>query len=362
MLVESLSVLDFRNLREGPVELSEGLNLIFGDNGQGKTNFLEAVSVCATGRSPRTRQDREMIRFERAEAHLRVQILRPETGRRDRIDVHLRKDGKKGLAVNGLGLKKSGELFGLLHTVSFAPGDLLLIQGGPSLRRRFLDLELCQLSRVYVNALQQYYHVLKQRNALLKTMRFRPADRELLPAFDEQLAYFAARLCRSRSAFVAELDTEARAAHAQLSGGREELSIEYRQSCTPEELPEKLAHSLDRDVALGQTGYGPHRDDLVFWLNGQEARVYGSQGQQRTAALSAKLAELSLIRNRLGEDPVLLLDDVLSELDTHRQQALWETAGQVQTLLTCTAADKQVLRAVPKRAFLVKDGVFLRQI
>lgn len=362
MHLESLSVLGFRNLKPGPVALSEGLNLICGENGQGKTNFLEAVLVCATARSPRTRQDRELIAFGEAEAHLQAVVVRESGSRaRSRIDVHLKRENKKGLAINGLGLHRSGELFGVLHTVSFFPADLQLVQGGPALRRRFLDLELCQLSRVYVRALQQYYQVLKHRNALLKQLRLGSGDRSVVLGFDEQLAYWGQKITHSRAAFVAELNEAAAAAHDRLSGGREILRVTYRKSCDEGLLLERLQGSLDRDILLGQTSFGPHRDDLEFFLNEQEARAFGSQGQQRTAALSVKLAELSLVQEQLGEGPVLLLDDVLSELDSLRQGALWALVGQVQTLLTCTTADQGGLAAAPQRTFWVRDGVFAAQ-
>lgn len=357
MVVEKVSLLGFRNLKQGEVFLSPGLNLLHGDNAQGKTNFLEAVYLSATGRSLRTRQDKEMIAFGESDAHVQTFVKRDR--RTDRIDVHLKKEGKKGIALNGVPLRRSSELFGVLHPVIFSPEDLQLIKNAPSQRRRFIDMEICQLSGVYYHSLQQYYHVLKQRNFLLKNLRYRKDDLATLPVWDAQLASYGVKIQQARGAFVAQLGELAAQAHSRISGGKEVLSLVYKQNTPPEELEERLRASLDRDILLGQTTPGPHRDDILFLLDGQEVRTFGSQGQQRTAALSAKLAEIALIRRETQENPVLLLDDVLSELDDSRQRYLWDSVGEVQTILTCTGMEDKLLQTSGIQVFQVKDGVIV---
>ena len=341
MRVKSLTLRDFRNFTVLQAGLSPGINIIYGDNGQGKTNFLEAIYFCATGRSQRTSSERELIRFGQREARLRMETAGAYAERS--VDAYISQDkrrGFKGINVDHIPVKQLSELIGLLPVVAFAPDDLRLIKAGPAERRAFMDRELCQIHPVYYHALRQYHHALKQRNHLLKTLQ---KDRSLTGTvfiWDEQLAAHGCKIMSYRAAFIRRAGELARETHGELTGGAEELTMVYKPHITdPAEYPDKLAKGLTRALALGATGSGPHRDDLQFLINGSDARVYGSQGQQRTAALSAKLAEIGVIREDMSAEPVLLLDDVLSELDGRRQAFLLSRIGPLQTVMACTGAE-----------------------
>lgn len=341
MWVRSLSLVDFRNFTALETPLINGINIIHGDNAQGKTNFLEAIYFCATGRSQRAGNDRELIRFGMREAHLKAEIERE--GSRRVIDAHIQQDDKKtvkGIAVDRVSIRKLNELFGILLTVIFSPEDLRLIKAGPAERRAFMDMEICQLSPVYYHELRSYHQALKQRNNLLKTLQ---TDRSLLDSlfiWDEQLCRFGRRIMTFREAFIKQAGELAREIHSRITGGAEELRMLYRPHVTdPETYADKLQKQLTRDIAQGSTGVGVHRDDIYFTVNHADARTYGSQGQQRTAALSVKLAEIAVMTENAGTPPVLLLDDVLSELDERRQTFLLEQIGPMQTLMTCTGVE-----------------------
>ncbi|MCL2351667.1 MAG: DNA replication/repair protein RecF [Firmicutes bacterium] len=358
-MVSTIAVRDFRNLR-GVSVLAPGVNILHGDNAQGKTNFLEAVYLCATGRSHRASADREMIRFGQSEAH--VQAVVKNGGSSDCIDVHLKKDAKKGVALNHVPIRKLGDLFGLLIVVMFSPEDLGLVKSGPACRRQFMDIELCQLSKTYYFNLQQYYQALRQRNNLLKTLASSPKQKpeltDTLSVWDEQLAAYGGRIIAKRGGFAERLNQIAGGVHAGLSGQKEKLEITYKPSVTQEDFREKLRKSAEKDMYLGFTSVGVHKDDLQFSVNGSDVRAYGSQGQQRTASLSAKLSEIEIIREHKKESPVLLLDDVLSELDKSRQRLLCGKIEDIQTVITCTGLE-DVLRNLPGEVRMMKmaDGV-----
>jgi DNA replication and repair protein RecF len=326
-----------------------GINILYGDNAQGKTNFLEAVYICATGRSPRKASDKEMIRFGVEEAH--VQALADRGG--TQIDIFLRKAGKKSAAVNGLTVRKLGDLFGRLLTVSFSPEDLQLVKAGPGERRHFMDIELCQLDQVYYYELQQYYKVLKQRNHLLKAISQKIQDSESLFVWDGQLAEHGRRVVSSRQAFTERLNPLAAEVHASITGGKERLTIAYRPCIEGDDWEARLRRTAKRDIIYGSTSVGIHKDDLMFSVNEIDVRTYGSQGQQRTASLAAKLAEVCLMREWKNQDPILLLDDVLSELDEHRQHFLLDCVKNIQTVITCTGIE-EILRRMPHQAVLMQ--------
>lgn len=356
MLIKSLSLLNFRNLKKTLIELNDGITIFYGDNAQGKTNILEAIYICATGRSQRTRIDSQLVCFDETEAHL--QLFAKKGNRLDRIDVHIKSEGKKGIAVNGIPLKKSGDLFGTVHVIIFSPEDLNLVKNGPSERRRFMDMELCQLSNVYYYDLQQYYKVLKQRNNLLKKIKGNNRMKETLFVWDEQLVSCGKRLIRSRSGFIVRLNDIASKKHELLTGTKETLLLDYKPNVGEEDFEKKLVRHIDRDIMTGITSVGPHKDDLYFSVNGIDVKAFGSQGQQRTAALSAKLAEIELVKISTGHTPVLLLDDVLSELDEKRQMFLLGSINKIQTVITCTGIEDTIKKyAIESDIFHIKDGI-----
>jgi DNA replication and repair protein RecF len=355
MHVTKVSLKDFRNFDRLNLELCTGVNILYGDNAQGKTNFLEAVYICSKARSQRAGSDKELIRFGCREAHLQAMVQ--DVAYSDRIDVHLKRDEKKGAAVNAVPVRNLDELFGRLLTVIFSPEDLSLIKAVPAERRRYMDLELCQLSNIYYYELRQYFRVLKQRNNLLKSLIKKPELKDTVPLWDEQLVAHGLKITESRSGFVQRINEIAREIHASITNGLEKLETVYRPNITPCDFGPKLSRNLDKDILLGSTSVGIHKDDIIFNINGSDARVFGSQGQQRTASLSVKLAEVTLIRERKGTAPVLLLDDVLSELDSGRQLYLLGYIGGIQTILTCTGVeDVSVYVNADSRAFKVENG------
>ncbi len=356
MYIKKLSLLNFRNIKNLNIELQNGVNIFYGDNAQGKTNILESIYMCATGRSQRTRVDSQLILFGERESHIR--LFSQKDKRSDRIDVHIKSEGKKGIAVNGIPLKRSGDLFGSLPVVIFSPEDLQLIKSGPSERRRFMDMELCQLSSVYYYNLQQYYRVLKQRNNLLKEIQRKPSLRETIFVWDSQMLQYGKKIIDERKKFVSSLNEIASKKHSYITGGRESLEIQYRPNTEETAFEKKLEGHLDRDLFLGTTSVGPHKDDMSFLIDGYEAKVFASQGQQRTAALSAKLAEIDLIEAEKDDSPILLLDDVLSELDEKRQLFLLQNIGSIQTIITCTGIE-DIIKSYVDFSFLfsVKNGL-----
>lgn len=360
MRITEVSLQGFRNLAQLHIRPAAGINVIYGNNAQGKTNFLESLYFCAMGRSLRGKQEQQLIAFGEEESHIRLLVQR--NNRADRIDVHLKREEKKGIAVNGLPVKKLGDLFGTLYAVVFSPEDLALVKDSPTERRRFLDMELCQLSHVYYYDLQQYYRILKQRNHLLKEIQKKPTMAETLFIWDQQLADYGERVFAARKDFLDKLDEIAAEKLSLLTGGQDRLKTAYRPSCEGGQLAERLAKNRERDIFLGATQYGPHKDDILFSINGREVKTYGSQGQQRTTALAAKLAELELIRRETGENPVLLLDDVFSELDEKRQKFLLESIGDLQAFVTCTGIEnslRQYIGGEQEGVFYVENGVIM---
>lgn len=340
MVIKKLRLNNFRNYEELEIEFSDGVNILFGDNAQGKTNILEAVFLAATTKSIRGSKDRDMIRFGQEEAH--ISAVTERDGMTHKIDMHLRKGKAKGLAVDSIPIRRSADLLGILHTVSFSPEDLSMMNNGPEERRRFYDLELCQLDKIYCSNLSDYGKALTQRNDLLKQIADNPSLRGTLEVWDEQLVRFGSYLIRARKRFTEQLIPIVQAKHAGLTDGAEILKLVYEPNCTEEDFRQSLQRNLERDLILKYTSSGPHRDDLSLYINDNNVRLYGSQGQKRTTALALKLAEIELIRSAIRETPVLLLDDVLSELDRNRQSRLLSEMEDVQTIVTCTGMEEFV--------------------
>ena len=312
-------------------------NIFYGDNAQGKTNILEAVYLSGTTKSHRGTKDRDMIQFGANESH--IETIVEKNGIKYQIDMHLKKNSPKGIAINKIPIRKASELFGIINIVFFSPEDLNIIKNGPGERRRFLDSELCQLDGVYITELAGYNHIVNQRNRLLKDCYMNPGLKSTLDVWDMQMVDYGKKIIGKREAFVEELNEIARGLHKGLTGGIEELEILYEPSVTAAEFEDKLSRNRERDLRMKLTSVGPHRDDFCVKVNGIDIRRYGSQGQQRTAALSLKLSEIYLVKKKIRDTPVLLLDDVLSELDSSRQTYLLESIHDIQTLITCTGLD-----------------------
>ena len=338
MIIKSLELQNFRNYEELKIEFSSGTNILYGLNAQGKTNILEAIYISATTKSHKNSKDREIIKFNNEEAHIRTVIYKNEV--EEKIDMHLRKSKSKGIAINNKKIKKAAELLGLLNVVLFSPEDLGIIKNGPSERRRFIDMELCQLDNFYLYNLNNYNKIVNQRNKLIKDLYLNPDLQDTLSIWDSQLISFGSKIIERRRSFILQINEIINEIHSRLTGNVEKLIIKYEPDVLEIEYEEKLKLSKYKDIKLKQTTVGPHRDDFSFIINDNDVRKYGSQGQQRTAALSLKLAEIELVKKTIKDTPVLLLDDVLSELDSNRQNYLLNNIKDIQTIITCTGLDE----------------------
>lgn len=359
MFIKKLQLNNFRNYESEIYEFSDGINLIMGKNAQGKTNCAEAVFLLATGFSPRARRDKQVIRYGEAYAEISATAQSRYGTLSSKIQYY--KDSNKKVTINGIETKKVGELLGNIFAVFFSPTELKLIQESPEDRRRFIDISISQLSKRYFYALSKYKKILEQRNNLLKN-----PDRDLvldtLPIWDEQLSLYAGEVIFWRNDFISKLSPAAQKAHAFITDGKEDLKVTGASNYQGDakeialEIKQALADTVERDLVLGYTTVGPHRDDLKITLNGEDVRVFGSQGQQRTAALSLKLAELDIYNQHFGEYPILILDDAMSELDKSRQQRLLKLISGVQTIVTCTHVDEDVFDGLECKKFVVEGG------
>lgn len=338
MIVKSMNLQNYRNYRSLSLEFDPKTNIFYGDNAQGKTNILEAVYVSGTTKSHKSAKDKELIYFSEEEAHICTMI--EKQGLVHKIDMHLRKNKTKGIAIDGIPIKKASELFGIINFVFFSPEDLSIIKNGPSERRRFLDVELCQLDKIYLHNLSNYNKIMLQRNKTLKDIYYRPDYKEVLEVIDAQLVQYGIWIIRRRKQFVEELNEIICSIHHQLSGGQEHIVLGYECNVEEDVFAESLKRNRERDLLQKTTTVGPHRDDISFMVNGIDIRRFGSQGQQRTAALSLKLSEIELVKRTTHDTPILLLDDVLSELDSNRQNYLLNSIQNIQTMITCTGLDE----------------------
>ncbi|EPY2526650.1 DNA replication/repair protein RecF [Listeria monocytogenes] len=365
MHLESIVLRNFRNYENLELEFSPSVNVFLGENAQGKTNLLEAVLMLALVKSHRTTNDKDFIMWEKEEAKMEGRIAKH--GQSVPLELAITQKGKRA-KVNHLEQKKLSQYVGNLNVVIFAPEDLSLVKGAPGIRRRFLNMEIGQMQPIYLHNLSEYQRILQQRNQYLKMLQMkRKVDPILLDILTEQFADVAINLTKRRADFIQKLEAYAAPIHHQISRGLEALKIEYKASITlngddPEvwkaDLLQKMESIKQREIDRGVTLIGPHRDDSLFYINGQNVQDFGSQGQQRTTALSIKLAEIDLIHEETGEYPVLLLDDVLSELDDYRQShLLGAIEGKVQTFVTTTSTsgiDHETLKQAT--TFYVEKG------
>ncbi|MFD1954667.1 DNA replication/repair protein RecF [Paenibacillus thailandensis] len=347
MFLKQIHLRNYRNYKQLELQTENQVNLFVGPNAQGKTNLLESIFVLALTKSHRTSKDKELIGWQSDAAGVHGEV--DKRYGTVKLDLSLSSQGKKA-KINGLEQRKLSDFVGSLNVVMFAPEDLEIVKGTPGVRRRFLDMEIGQVQPGYLHTLQQYGKVLVQRNNYLKTSGPGGYQQAMMDVWNMQLAEFGVKIMKKRKHFIHKLQGWAEQIHAGITGGMEQLRIDYRPSLDAGETEDetvlfdqfmlKLSQVKDQETRRGITLVGPHRDDLAFYINDKEAHVYGSQGQQRTTALSLKLAEIELIREEIGEYPLLLLDDVLSELDQHRQTQLIETfQSKVQTFITTTGIE-----------------------
>ena len=361
MKVTQIQLTNYRNRAQQKVVLGSGLNIFVGDNAQGKTNLVESVYLCCIGKSPRTDKDKDLVRWGEQNAFVRVNYnCRYGDGE---IAIDLKTQGKKQIAVNSVPITKMAELMGYLNCIYFSPNEIKIISQSPVERRRFLDIDLCQTDKNYFYSLQRLNKALAQRNNLLKSAQSVEQLQETVFVWDEQIAEEGARVVAKRRAFCEKLKVYAKRCHEKLTDGKETLDLSYVTQIDGENVKELaqnylqlLQKGLEKDFNLRHTSIGCQRDDICLKINGVDVRAFGSQGQLRTTALSLKLAELMIFKDIIGEYPVLLLDDVLSELDLDRQKRLLHFDKRLQILLTTATEIPQELLGECKQ-FVITNGV-----
>ena len=360
MFIKRLQMLNYRNYNVLDISLGPHVNVFMGDNAQGKTNILEGIYYCAFARSHRTSKDRELINWNSDNALLSVTVGRERLDKR--IDISILKDGKKAIQVNKIKIKKIGELFGNFNVVMFSPEDLKIIKDSPGVRRKFIDMELCQLNPKYYYNLVQYNKVLNERNSILRN---RNINKDILDVYDMQLVEFGYNIIIDRLEYIQKLNKYSTKIHSDITSGKEKIEFKYISTIKDLENIKENFYSLleknrSRDCERGITSIGPHRDDFTVLINDIDTKSYGSQGQQRTAVLTIKFSSLKIIKELTGEHPVLLLDDVLSELDFSRKRYILSTIGDIQTIITCTGIEDLYEYLDDKsKVFKVKDGEIL---
>lgn len=360
MYINRLELKNFRNYESLQADFDEKINLILGNNAQGKTNLIEAIYMTSIGRSFRTAMDNDVIMFGREEAFIKVKAQK-EYADTD-VEIRIKGASKKSVKKDGLNLKKASELLENILIVIFSPEDMKIVKDEPEKRRKFIDRELCQISPLYYDSLVNYKKILSQRNAYLKEDEI---DLSLLDLWDSQLARYGAAIIKMRKSFIDKISRFSARIHSGITAGGESLHIEYDSDVDVTEnqadqesfFYDEIKKAYSHDMKMRSTSRGPHKDDISFFVNGINMRSFGSQGQQRTCALSLKLAELDLIKEETGEDAVLLLDDVMSELDAGRQEYLIKTLKNNQLFITTTDMDEKVLREFTgAKVFYVEKG------
>lgn len=355
MIIKSIELENYRNYEHLLINFEKGTNILYGDNAQGKTNILEAAFLSGITKSHKGSKDKEIIQFDKESSHIKTIVIKNE--KEYLIDIHLRLQGSKMISINKIPIKKASELMGILNIVFFSPEDLNIIKNGPAERRRFMDMELCQLDKIYLSDLANYNKVLNQRNKLLKDIIHNPSLMDTLFMWDTKLIEYGKNIIKKRKEFVDNLNEIIGEIHYKISGGKENLIIKYEPNIEDIFFEDELLNHKKKDLKMCQTTVGPHRDDIIFSINGIDIRKYGSQGQQRTSALSLKLSEIDLVKAATGNTPVLLLDDVLSELDSNRQNYLLNSISNIQTIITCTGLEEFVKnRFEINKIFQVIDG------
>ncbi|QHI72260.1 DNA replication/repair protein RecF [Aminipila terrae] len=359
MYITKAELQDFRNYENLVIEFHPNVNLILGNNAQGKTNLIEAIYLSSLGKSFRTSNDFEMIKF--GKKFFRIKIEAEKKDEDVCVEMAVSKESK-AVKLNGHKIRKISELLESIYIVVFSPEDLKIVKEEPEKRRKFIDRELCQIKPVYFNNISKYKKVLLQRNAMLKE---NSPKITLLEIWNQELCEYGAKIITHRAEFVKKIDKISSEIHKNITNGREKLHVQYESNVPfmknledqKSLFLEKINENLEKDLLRRSTSVGPHRDDLKITINGIDIRKYGSQGQQRTAALSLKLAEIMLIKDETEEDCILLLDDVLSELDEERQNYLINSLSGIQLFITSAELSEKVKSTLPEgKRFYVENG------
>ena len=351
MWVKNVRLFNFRNYIKEEIKLGQNINIIYGENAQGKTNIIEAIFLCSMGKSFRTKKEKEMINLNKENAIVEIEYQKSD--REGNIKIEL--GNKKSIYINDIKIKRLSELLGKINIVIFKPDDINIIQGDPQNRRRFLDILISQLRPTYMHTLSLYQKTIEQRNNYLKQIREENKDENMLEIWDEKLAEYAIKINKYRNEFLEKIKEKIYKIHKEITNDKEEIKIKYISDCEDKNKYLKLLKERRKlDIIKGFTTKGIHRDDFEIEINNKDLKTYGSQGQQRTATLSLKLSELYVIYDEIGEYPILLLDDFMSELDKSRRENLIKNIKQKQVIITCT--DKIVLENLDYLEYNVQEG------
>ena len=351
MWISKINLINFRNYENESIELDKNLNIFFGENAQGKTNIIEGIFLCSMGKSFRAKKDNEMIQLGKNNSIIEIYYEKYDRCGKIKIDI----SNKKNIYLNGIKLKKLSELLGNINVVIFTPDDINILKGGPQNRRRFLDIMIGQLKPNYMYNLNLYLKTIEQRNHYLRQIKEERKDEKLLDIWDEKLVEYAEKICSYRKEFINKIKQKIIKIHKEITDDKEEIRIEYKTDCDNKENYHNLLKERRKlDIIKGYTTKGIHRDDFSIYINDRELGIYGSQGQHRTAILSLRMSELDIIYDEIGEYPILLLDDFMSELDEKRRKHLLEKIENIQVLITCT--DKIELENKNVLIYNVKDG------
>lgn len=357
MWINKIKINNFRNYNKEEIKLEKNINIFYGENAQGKTNIIESIFLCSMGKSFRAKKDREMILLDKEKAIIEVEFEKSD--RKGKIKIEL--SNKKSVYINGIKIKKLSELLGTLNVVIFTPDDINILKGGPQNRRRFLDIMISQLKPNYMYNLNLFLKTLEQRNNYLRQIREENKKEELLEIWDEKLAEYAINIYNYRKEFINKINNKIKNIHDEITENKEEIEIEYITECiNKEEYLKLLKQRRKLDIIKGFTTKGIHRDDFVIYINKKRLDIYGSQGQHRTSILSLKLSELNIIEEEIGEKPVLLLDDFMSELDEKRRSHFLNKIEKTQVIITCTdkidIENKNILIYNVKEGKVIKGG------
>lgn len=356
MYIKNIKLQNFRNYIKQEITLEKGINLFYGNNAQGKTNVIESIFLCSIGKSFRAKKDKELINFEKNNLFLEINYEKKD--RTGKIKYLIQNDNKE-IFVNDIKLKKLSELLGNINIVLFSPEDINIIKDGPDKRRRFLNILISQLRPNYVYVYNLYQKTLEQKNTYLKKITIDRKDDDLLNIYDEKLAEYAEVINKYRNEFINKLKEKIENIHKNVTEEKETLRIKYISDCyEKEKYLLALKSNREKDIERGFTSCGVHRDDIYFFINGKKVDVFGSQGQQRTTILTLKLAELEVIKDEIGESPVLLLDDFMSELDNNRKMNFLKNIKNTQIIITCT--DEINIENINIHKFIVNNGQVLR--
>ncbi len=356
MWIKKIKLNNFRNYQEQEINFEKNINIFYGENAQGKTNIIEAIFLCSLGKSFRAKKDSEMIKLN--EKYSLIEIEYEKSDRDGKIKIEL--GDKKNIFINGIKIKKLSELLGKINTVIFIPDDINILKGGPQNRRRFLDIMISQLRPNYMHILNLYLKTIEQRNKYLRQIKEEKKDEKLLDIWDEKLSEYAIKICEYRKEFIEKITKKIENIHNDITNQKEKIEINYITECDDKEKYLKLLKERRKlDIIKGFTTKGVHRDDFVIYINKKEINIYGSQGQNRTAMLSLKLSELQVIKDEIGEYPILLLDDFMSELDSNRRKNFLENIKNTQVIITGT--EKLDIENLEYLEYNVSNGKIFKQ-